>query len=315
MSDLNDKLNSLTIDEDEVEETMNSEEIMIENNQEKDRNFNDDVLLFKMNNHYLPKQNSLDQDITDYSVDNTTRSFESNQIIDDSDLTQFQMNDETYLVKENLVNLLKAYKNLVNHDQELSESSTSTLSSYTMEKIRQENEKMILHKIKCILLNKSDQDFNDDLSNLDNQDDHLPRNLIVSSIPTEIFSNLDIKSKFEHMFLNIDEKCKFCYFRIFKRCCIQYENPISAILARFELDDQPFLNDKLRIFLTRPIKVKNSRPFLEPPKNDKTFLISPPSSPPVDWSQHFEDPPVVNYDLLAALSKLNPRMFIFNMLS
>jgi hypothetical protein len=301
MSDLNDKLNSLTIGEDEEVEEEDDDDYY---NNEMNKN----EQLFKINK-YLSKQTSLDQDmIIECTERNTTRSFESNQIIDDSDLSQFQMNDENYLVKENLVNLLKAYKNLVNNDQQPSESS---LSSYTMEKVRQENEKMILHKIKCILLNKSDQDFNDDLSNLDNQDDHLPRNLIVTSIPTEIFSNLDIKSKFEHMFLNIDEKCKFCYFRAFKRCCIQYECPISAILARFELDDQPFLDDKLRIFLTRPIKVKNSRPFLEPPKNDKTFLISPPSSPPVDWSQHFEDPPVVNYDLLAALSKLNPGKFHF----
>jgi hypothetical protein len=305
MSDLNDKLNSLTIGEDEEVDEEEEEEDDDDYNNEMNRN---NEQLFKINK-YLSKQTSLDQDmIIECTERNTTRSFESNQIIDDSDLSQFQMNDENYLVKENLVNLLKAYKNLVNHDQQPSESS---LSSYTMEKVRQENEKMILHKIKCILLNKSDQDFNDDLSNLDNQDDHLPRNLIVTSIPTEIFSNLDIKSKFEHMFLNIDELCKFCYFRVFKRCCIQYENPISAILARFELDDQPFLDDKLRIFLTRPIKVKNSRPFLEPPKNDKTFLISPPSSPPVDWSQHFEDPPVVNYDLLAALSKLNPGKFDF----
>jgi hypothetical protein len=59
----------------------------------------------------------------------------------------------------------------------------------------------------------------------------------------------------------------------------------------------------------KPIKLKNTRPYLEPPKNTKTFLISPPSSPPIGWEQNFEDPPVINYDLLAALTKLNPRKF------
>ena len=57
----------------------------------------------------------------------------------------------------------------------------------------------------------------------------------------------------------------------------------------------------------KPIKLKNTRAFLEPPKNDKGFLISPPSSPPVGWESQLEDPPVVNLDLLVALSKLEPR--------
>ena len=61
----------------------------------------------------------------------------------------------------------------------------------------------------------------------------------------------DIKSDFERLFLNFDSNCKFIYFRIFKRCLIQFDDAISAILARFELDDYSFLNDKLRIFLTK----------------------------------------------------------------
>jgi hypothetical protein len=56
--------------------------------------------------------------------------------------------------------------------------------------------------------------------------------------------------------------------------------------------------------------LKNSRTSLQPPENDKAFLISPPSSPPVGWEQVHEDPPVVNIELLAALSKLNPRKLI-----
>jgi hypothetical protein len=165
--------------------------------------------------------------------------------------------------------------------------------------------KKVFTSKKIVISNELNDDDDETDVNIENEDD-LPKNLIVTSLPSELFSNLDIKSKFERMFTEIDESCKFFYFRIFKRCMIQFENPISAILARFELDDKLFLNDSLRIFLTKPIKLKNTRPFLEPPQNEKTFLISPPSSPPVGWQQELEDPPVINFDLLAALSKINP---------
>ncbi len=71
------------------------------------------------------------------------------------------------------------------------------------------------------------------------------------------------------------------------------------------------INLNFFIFKFKPIKLKNSRATLQPPENDKAFLISPPSSPPVGWEQVHEDPPVVNLELLAALSKLNPRKFNF----
>ena len=47
---------------------------------------------------------------------------------------------------------------------------------------------------------------------------------------------------------------------------------------------------------------------LLPPKPEKMFLISPPCSPPVGWEQTPESHPVINMELIQALSRLNPGM-------
>jgi len=197
-------------------------------------------------------------------------------------------NDEGLFNKENVIKFLQ---NLLEAERVKNESaSTQSEVNFSFEI---ENSK--------VSLNLDNDQAEQNLT------DGLPRDLIVTMSDPSVFSNNISRANFEKLFLDIDDKCKFCHIRIFKRTSIQFSNPIAAILARVRLENYEFMGENLKMYLTTPIKLKNTRQYLAAPKNDKTFLISPPASPPVGWEQILEDPPVVNLDLLATLSsKLNP---------
>ena len=46
--------------------------------------------------------------------------------------------------------------------------------------------------------------------------------------------------------------------------------------------------------------------YLRPPALSRQFLLSPPPSPPVGWEPPTEGQPMINYELLAALSRMVP---------
>lgn len=109
-----------------------------------------------------------------------------------------------------------------------------------------------------------------------NFEDQVLTDLIVTSLPNELFTNDKLKNEFESMFkryiLNesddnnmikiTNDNCgdhndncgvKFYYFRILKRCTVKYNNESSALNARYELDNQLFYGQPIRVFFAQVI--------------------------------------------------------------
>jgi len=143
--------------------------------------------------------------------------------------------DQISFNKEKLIQYLKSY---------LENESNQAQSMTSMEE--EDNNEIKLNELKSVLLSENDSEIS---WKPIKEDDHLPRNLLVTSLCDQVFTNDEIKSQFEQMF--VDLKCKFCYLPSFRRCYIQFDSPVAAILARVQLYDQKFLNEPLKVFLNK----------------------------------------------------------------
>ncbi|XP_070711616.1 calcipressin-1-like isoform X2 [Pempheris klunzingeri] len=120
----------------------------------------------------------------------------------------------------------------------------------------------------------------------------------------EVFNRPEPQATFEALFRSFDPEVQFQYFKSFRRVRISFSDALAAAEARLQLHKTDFNGKEMRLYFAQSVHIGSPR--LEPPKPEKQFLISPPASPPVGWEQSQDATPVINYDLLCAISKLGP---------
>ena len=126
--------------------------------------------------------------------------------------------------------------------------------------------------------------------------------LIVRSLPEGIFTDDNVKKDLKNLFSSFGEAF-FTFLPGFRRVIVKYVDPKCAHNAKTALHEKECENCILKVFFKEEAK-QVGEPFLKLPQAEKLFLISPPASPPVGWEQIIEDAPVVNYELLSAISQL-----------
>jgi calcipressin-3 len=135
--------------------------------------------------------------------------------------------------------------------------------------------------------------------------DEVPNALIITNIEPSVFIDTSAQAQFEHIFLDLDKDVTFVYLKSFKRARLQFSSSDYAAIARIRYDGVVVCGQSIRCYFIQQ-RTSMDNAFLRPPQPKRMFLISPPASPPVGWASVTETEPVINYDLLHAIAKLNP---------
>lgn len=147
------------------------------------------------------------------------------------------------------------------------------------------------------------------------EEPELPDAIILTNLPKIIFEDQDLKRELEELFKEIDPHATFLYFKAFRRARINYTSPIKAARARIYFNELLFEGSTVRAFFAQPLDHpskdgKEIDNHLRPPSPERQFLISPPASPPVGWTQIRESSPnrqtLAPFELISALANLTP---------
>lgn len=172
-----------------------------------------------------------------------------------------------------------------------------------------DQQQLLIHATHGLNLSGGEDDSSrEDNLNLTVNDDNneLPKSIIVTSVALMVFDNEGIKANFEQMFREFDPSCLFHYLRSFRRVRVDFETHLTAANAKLNLDGTPIGEDIIHCYFIQLLSPSEDGGYLHVPPVTRQYLISPPASPPVGWEQPKEDKPVVDYDLLAAMAQLLP---------
>ncbi|KAF9023308.1 carbohydrate-binding module 1 protein [Haplosporangium bisporale] len=106
----------------------------------------------------------------------------------------------------------------------------------------------------------------------------------------------------------------FAPIKSFYRVFVVYHSTFDAQRAKALLHNTAFEGTTIRVYFGQhtEISIDPSRHYLHPPELEKNWLISPPGSPPVGWSQVREDPPNSMHlaeDLVKALIEMGQPVY------
>lgn len=149
-----------------------------------------------------------------------------------------------------------------------------------------------------IQTNMAEDDLDSDISDT-------ARALIVANLNVQVFDDESKKAQFEAIFKSYDAEATFNYLKSFRRARVNFSSTESTVRARQAVNETELFGQTIKCYFAQIPKM-TADDHLHPPKPEKMFLISPPCSPPVGWEQHPESEPVINFELIAALSRLTP---------